>query len=179
MNCIVNDNGEKLCLSCGLCCTGAFHTMLKIIDNVDKQVALDFGAELMEYDQLLWSRLPCPVFDEKCTIFPERPLICEKHQCDLLKSLLCQDITFGKALSLVKKMKSLFFRLDQQLNAIVGKEETKEIELRFYRFYKRYEKERDTDEFRKKHAQLTKNYTLFYFLKKKYFYLDNNDAIKR
>lgn len=177
MNCTSEKDGQKLCLSCGLCCMGAFHTMAYIANDRDKHIANNFRGVLFSQNNKLWFRLPCPVFDKKCTVFTERPSTCEKHQCNLLKSLLEKKITLEKSINLVKKMKPLFLELTQQLDKIVGKEETKEIELRFYRMFSKYKNDMEQLEFRKKNEKLLLNYAVFSFLKKKYFYLDNQNAI--
>ena len=175
MNGTIETKGHKLCLSCGLCCMGAFHNRAYIANSIDKQLTKDFGGEQFKQNEKLWFRLPCPVFDEKCTVYSERPSTCEKHQCDLLKGLLKNNITLEKAHNLVTKMKPLFLELTRQLDELLGIEETKQIEPRFYHFFKQYKNDISQLEFRKKHKKLLTNYAVFLFMKKNYFYLDNQN----
>ncbi len=176
MDCTTESNGHKLCLSCGLCCEGAFHNRAYIANDADKQIAKDFGGIQFKQDKKLWFRLPCPVFEEKCTVYQKRPSTCEKHHCDLLKNLLTRKITIEKALTLVNKMKPLFLELTRQLDEIHDTNEIKHIESRFSYFFGQYSNETNQLEFRKKYEKLLVNYALFLFLKKKYFYLDNKNT---
>lgn len=131
----------------------------------------------MEHNDKLWFRLACPAFDGKCSIYPERPSTCGKHQCDLLKSVNNGTIPLEKGLALVQQMKHVFIELDIMLDDLVGEEETKEITQRFYRFFQSKGKETKTDAFHSKYADLLQKYAIFSFLKENYFYGINNDAI--
>ncbi len=166
----IMDDGTALCLHCGLCCLGAFHTMAKIRNDEDKQLALQMGASLMEYEEKLWFRLPCPVYQDKCTIYPSRPSTCEIHKCNLLKSVESGDIGLEKALSVSDEIKNLIERLDKALLKIEGFTETKEISLRFHRLFASQPEILKDPVFKKENGRLLADYIAFGILKKRYFY---------
>ncbi len=164
------DDGITLCLHCGLCCQGVFHTMVKIRNDEDKQLALQMGTSLMDHEEKLWFRLPCPVFHGKCTIYPNRPSTCEIHKCNLLRNVQSGDTSLEKALSVSDEIKKLIECLDKALLKIEGFTETREISLRFHRLFASQPEILKDPVFKKENGRLLADYTAFRILKKRYFY---------
>ena len=166
----IMDAGTALCLHCGLCCQGVFHTMVKIRNDEDKRLALQMGASLMDHEEKLWFRLPCPAFDGKCTIYPNRPSTCELHKCNLLRSVQSGDTGLEKAFSVSDEIKKLIEDLDIAFLKMEKHTTTKEISLRFHRLFSSQPEMLKDPIFKKENGQFLANYTAYGILKKKYFY---------
>lgn len=99
----------KLCISCGLCCTGVLFAYAPLeSDNDDVEIAtkFDLGVQpLPKSDGRQAFRLPCVCWDEKCTIYPDRPKICGSYRCHLLKKLDRGEVELEQALEKVRRTK--------------------------------------------------------------------------
>ena len=60
-------------------------------------------------------KLPCVCWDEKCTIYPNRPNICGSYRCHLLQKLDKGDVDLGQALEKVRRTKSLVSLITSEL----------------------------------------------------------------
>jgi hypothetical protein len=162
--------GVELCLHCGLCCKGYFHHHAVICNENDRLIAVDMGATVVEYpDSKECFLLPCPKFDGKCSVYPNRPSVCEKHQCDLLQSVNAEEIGLEKAKKITDEMKALCTFLDDSLDELASNTDTRAILLRFRPLF-----ESDSD-MRKKHPLVFLKYSAYLVLKSKYFYKEKLD----
>ena len=164
---IVRSEGAQLCLHCGLCCKGYFHSQAIINNEEDLNLAKNMGASIVEYtDNKQYFQLPCPKFNEKCSIYPYRPSVCENHQCDLLKRVLEGEIGLEKAINISSEMKKLCTTLDQVLDTLsVGT-----LRKRFSTLFT----SKDATMREKKYADLMLTYAAYQLLKNKYFYQEQN-----
>lgn len=165
-----SDEGQSLCLSCGLCCTDYFYSEANISNEDDRKIVLKFGGKLAKHDNKQWLHFPCPAFAGKCTIYKERPSVCRKHQCDLLKDVLHERIDIVHAKTITKKIKEIISELTSLLNETSESNAPVEFKQRFYHFFEESRKIRDTPVFKQKHAPLLMKFATFTFLKHKYFY---------
>lgn len=166
----ITEGGQSLCLSCGLCCTDYFHPKANIQNENDKIIVLKFGGKVMNHNNKQYFRLPCPAFEENCTIYKDRPSSCRKHQCDLLKSVLNNRIGLNQAKLITKNTKAIASELSHMLDNMSESIKTKEFQSRIRYFFEQYEQNKDTPEFKHKHAHLLMKFATFIFLKDKYFY---------
>jgi len=158
-------DGTKLCLECGLCCTGVFHNRALIYTEKDKVCAKEFNADFIFQNEQEWFKLPCPVYEEKCTIYPKNPSVCQKHECNLLKSINNNEIKLEKAITVVHEMKKIINNIEYDFKSFSFKTDEKEITFLFKQFFASISKEG-----RKDFGNLLKEYATFLHLKKKYFY---------
>lgn len=158
-------DGTKLCLECGLCCTGIFHDRAILYTKEDKKCAETFGATFVFQDNKEWFRLPCPVYEGKCSIYPNNPSVCQKHECNLLKSVSSQKIELEKAIKVVHEMKEIIQNIENDLKTFSFETDKKEMTFLFKHFFDSIPKTE-----RKNFGNLLKEYASFLHLKKKYFY---------
>jgi len=171
MNYLKQKEGEQLCTFCGLCCEGYFHSKAYLYNQEDEKIAEKNEAHIFkDADDRLCFVLPCPVYNQLCTIFPKRPSVCIKHKCDLLKSVFDGTIPLQKALEISDQMKTTVQFLKTDLEKIIKKKKLQNISMLMRDFYEKYPDNRVPAEIKKKHALRLITYAKFQFLKKKYFY---------
>ena len=165
-------NGEKLCKECGLCCERVFHNFAFIIDKNDCLIAqkASIPIEYNKYENIISFSLPCPVFDELCSIYPERPSVCIGHKCDLLKKVLYDKMVLEDALVIVIKMKNILHKLLPELQTLARNDKANNPSHLMNILLDSMEDEHSRIEFKKANKQLIMDFTVFRFLKKKYFY---------
>jgi len=77
---------DDICLACGLCCDGTLfsHVTLQDSDDSDALAIL----ELEQVDDASSFVQPCQVLGScgSCQVYHDRPVMCAKFECDLLKS---------------------------------------------------------------------------------------------
>ena len=165
------NDGTKLCLECGLCCTGLFHTGALIYTKEDKEYAKAFNAEFFFDEEDEYFKLPCPVYEGKCTIYPHNPSVCQKHECDLLKSINDHQINLGESIDIVHEMKKLVYNIEHDLKSLSMETNTKHIPSLLNKFFTLTSKEE-----RKDCQNLLKNYAAFLHLKRKRFYKSEDNS---
>lgn len=171
MNYLKQNKGERLCTFCGLCCEGYFHCKAYIYNQEDEKIAEQNNAIIFkDADDRLCFVLPCPVYNQLCTVYPKRPLVCIKHKCDLLKGVLDGTIPIYKALEIADQMKDTVQFLKTDLEKIKKKKKLHNISILMRYFYEQYPDNRVPPEIKKKHALRLLTYAKFLFLEKKYFY---------
>ena len=160
-------DGTKLCLECGLCCTGVFQTNAAIYSTEDKKCAEAFDATIFSKDGKEYFKLPCPIYDGKCPIYPDNPSVCRSHKCNLLKDIENCKIELERAITIVQEMKQVIDEIEHDIKLPSLKINTGDIDMNFLfsQFF-----DSTTEEERKNFGNLLKNYGAFDYLKKKYFY---------
>lgn len=133
---------QNVCVSCGFCCDRTLFDVARLRENevlFDKFIPL--GTTI---DNKRFFELPCPYFLSKCTIYDqEKPHVCSKFKCNVLKEMAKGDISTQEALNLVEKAKIL---RDEVVDAYFLKT-TEKIPFReiFVRSFKNKEFETDED----------------------------------
>lgn len=92
-----------LCISCGLCCSGVIFSYLKV-EPAERERPAVRRLPLHDDGRL---DLPCPVFEQRCTIYDERPQICADYACDVLIALEAGTTTPEEASALVTRTRAL------------------------------------------------------------------------
>ncbi|MGK0154848.1 MAG: Fe-S-cluster containining protein [Neolewinella sp.] len=106
------DDGNKLCVSCALCCDGSiFHNA-----RVDSQERERMG-DLVNYlparksddDDTHRIAFPCPQLgkDGACQCYTVRPSICHTYQCKLLRAVKSESVSLTDAQQTVKTAQAL------------------------------------------------------------------------
>ena len=99
------NSAGQLCLSCGLCCRGLFHTH-GVLNPEEVEGASTIGLKLVEGGQPAFA-LPCSKFDGCCTIYEDRPAACRGFRCALLRRLEDNEIALEDALDIVSEARRL------------------------------------------------------------------------
>ena len=97
-------NRYALCLRCGLCCNGVLFGdgKLRRADDADRLKSL--GLEVERFDDGQYFLQPCGGFDGcRCTIYADRPTMCRKFECGVLKRQLAGTITESTAFSVISE----------------------------------------------------------------------------
>jgi hypothetical protein len=171
--------GEKLCQSCGMCCEGVFHSSAHIYEDQDLVIANRIGATILEDPadpadpadtQSRVFSLPCPAFDGKCSVYPDRPSVCGDHHCDVLKSLLTDEVTPAEALDKVSSLKAILANILPTLHMLSGNAMSNRPETLMYDILKELPTEQARAGFKKEHAELLVQFGAFKFMRESTFY---------
>jgi Fe-S-cluster containining protein len=102
-------DASQVCVRCGLCCDGTLFGRVAA-------AKLDLPADLIQIGlRPAPGReggkpefyLPCPKFEDRCSIYDSRPHICRQFECGLLKSLKSGEIELENALRVAIEARSL------------------------------------------------------------------------
>lgn len=111
-------DAHRLCLSCGLCCSGAIFGIAHVDYDKDLGRMIDRGVPIEQSADKkgFFLRLPCTALkDNRCSSYDCRPAICHSYRCRLLKRLDRQRCTLAQAQSAVALAQELRSRLTHQI----------------------------------------------------------------
>ena len=112
---------SAICTECGLCCDGSLFPKAHVIDEDDQATAQRLGLTTFEESGKRYFKLPCPCFDQLCTVYDvKRPHICKAFFCEPLKKANKGDISLEEA---TKKIK-LAIQLRSEVKALASQHET-------------------------------------------------------
>lgn len=99
-------DGTILCLACGFCCDGTLHTHTILHpDEVATVQELRLVVEISRAKPAF--RQPCRMFQEgSCAIYLQRPQVCRRYECTLLKRCLAGEITLSHGLRVIDTVKA-------------------------------------------------------------------------
>lgn len=109
--------GNRLCKSCGLCCTGHLFSWTKL-RSAELDAVESLGVKVIRaVPSQRGFNQPCPLWEETCTIYAsaDYPHFCRVYKCKLLKSLLEGTTSLDEALTAVQHTKALIEELDALL----------------------------------------------------------------
>jgi hypothetical protein len=101
------EDASKLCLDCGLCCSGDMFEMVPLAE-VEVARMTRLGLPVMSKHDRPGMLMPCAALDgTACTIYQERPMRCFWYRCKLLEKLHADRVSLERALGVVKLAKEL------------------------------------------------------------------------
>jgi len=109
--------GNILCKSCGLCCTGHLFIWAKLRPaELDPAEALGMTVFRSDPTQRGFSQ-PCPLWQGQCTIYdsPHYPHVCRSYKCKLLKEVLDENTSLPEALTAIEQAKGMIHELEALL----------------------------------------------------------------
>ena len=109
--------GNILCKSCGLCCTGHLFIWTKLRSaELDSAQALGLNVFGSDPSQRGFSQ-PCPAWQGECTIYASRhyPHFCRTYKCKLLKEVLDENTQLSDALIVVQQAKEMIHEVEALL----------------------------------------------------------------
>ena len=109
--------GNILCKSCGLCCTGHLFIWTKLKSaELDSAQALGLNVFGSDPSQRGFSQ-PCPAWQGECTIYasPHYPHFCRTYKCKLLKEVLDENTQLSDALIVVQQAKEMIHEVEALL----------------------------------------------------------------
>lgn len=112
-------DGSKLCLSCGICCTGAFFLKVEVNAEEARRVS-NAGISVEQEGERLVFHLPCSANENKtCQIYNERPGICRQFTCKSLDEYLAGTLKLEEALERTGIMVSSYEKALEMVNGDV------------------------------------------------------------
>ena len=109
------DNGNKLCMQCGMCCTGRVFDRVEVTDPSNITYLENAGFKLEKDDKgNPHFSLPCVAHRSNCcAVYENRPSVCAKFRCNLLERYLAGEIGFDLAIKIVEECKQLASELEK------------------------------------------------------------------
>src|SRR5687768_17245006 len=107
----VSDDVSTLCISCGLCCSGALFDRARAQPGeIDRMKAL--GLEVFADSKADRLRLPCAMLQgTACSIYEERFTVCRTFECRTLKAAKSGEIGFNAARDIIAEAKARLARV--------------------------------------------------------------------
>lgn len=104
---VIENEGQKLCVSCSMCCSGTLFGNLQITE--EERERLGPRADYFYKEDKLCLRLGCKLIGSNgvCQAFETRPSGCGEYQCALLKKLNRREIDLERALLVTEEAKRL------------------------------------------------------------------------
>ncbi len=152
--------GEKLCLSCGLCCDGTLFdgVQLEAGDDAKKLKALGLPVTISRGKTPI-ARFPQPCSalctDRTCRVYADRPTQCRIFECGVFKETKAGRITFAAAMRLVKQARRKADNVRRLLKKLGDTDEPRSLGERFFRMQCRMEEENTDDATRSTFADLS------------------------
>ena len=98
------EDGQSLCLSCGLCCDGTAFSFAPLAPDADIAALGSLGLDVFSDKDGKKISLPCPAFVAcRCSIYLRRPPVCRTYRCELLKRVEGNEIPLEAARSVVEQ----------------------------------------------------------------------------
>ncbi len=170
--------GETLCKECGLCCQGVFHTFAYLYTEDDIKIVQKENINIhLNNENCKTFKLPCSVFDNLCSIYPERPSVCGKHKCNLLTSVIKEEIALNDAIKITEKIKYLLKKLLPELKALSKNDEINCSPALITIIFNNLEDGVSSEKFKEENKKLLMNLGVFNFLQEKYFYKNKNTQL--
>jgi len=102
---------SRLCIDCGLCCTGVIHDA-GVLDADEVAPAAELGLQILPSSARAGWSFPCAALDgTRCGIFGHRPRCCSRYKCQVLVELLDGRLDFDEAASRTRRALQLFAEL--------------------------------------------------------------------
>ena len=141
------NSGEKLCLTCGLCCDGTLfgHVKLGPRDDAKKLKALGLPVSVTRSAKpVTHFRQPCAALcaDRTCRVYADRPSQCRSFECGVFKDAAAGRIKPTTALRLVKQARKQADGVRQLLRQLGDTDEQVALDERFRRTERRMETRR-------------------------------------
>ncbi len=167
----IYDRGSELCISCGLCCSGAMFEEV-YVNPEEIEAVRDAGLTPVINDgSLAYIPLPCAShYERKCMIYTHRFFRCKGYKCKLLENYLQGQVSFELASSHILKSVLLYEKLRNEL----GLMENHYFWQSIRDLWRLCPEGNVGQEFRRKHAMLLLEILAFIQLLGKHFF-DNGD----
>lgn len=106
-------DATRLCVSCGICCTGLLHR-IALLKPEEVPIARRLGLELDDTAKPSF-KLPCHRFDGCCTVYEDRPRSCQRFRCALLRKLDAGEVNLENGLQTVAEAHRLTRQAQSEL----------------------------------------------------------------
>jgi len=109
---------DDICLACGLCCDGTLFSHVTLQDGDDSDALATL--ELEHVDEAYGFVQPCQALDScgSCQVYDDRPVMCAKFECDLLKRAKEKHTSKTDALDIIHQVGLLKDKLKTELLSV-------------------------------------------------------------
>lgn len=172
---MAEDNSNRLCLECGLCCNGVIFADVRLEpdDAPERLRSLGLRSVAAAGRRRSLSRIPgdcaqtspvkglkfpqpCAAFDGcQCRVYSDRPRYCREFECLLLKQVKAGRLETPKAMRMIRKAQECARKVKHLLNALGDTDESVALSLRFKRLKRRLESNLPDEETADLYGQLT------------------------
>ncbi len=115
---------SKLCISCGLCCSGALFADVRLHKKDDIQSLDEAGLAIEERGKNLHLLQPCPALHRgRCGVYETRPTNCRRFICTVATRVKNKDLNLDEATKVIRNAKQRISRLEKLLEQL-GNHET-------------------------------------------------------
>jgi hypothetical protein len=101
------ENGNNICIECGLCCDGSMFMHVKIDKSDDPTLLKQLGVESVEVRDKPFFLQPCIWQEGKlCRLYNDkrRFKVCKAFKCRLLRQYLSGEISYPSALAVIREI---------------------------------------------------------------------------
>lgn len=124
------DDGSELCVACGICCDGILFASVTITDPSEAEHVRAHRIPVHVVDERHSFDQPCPALgDSGCSIYTERPLLCQAYRCLLLKQVDAGTLPLADALRTVEEARRREVDVRALLNHGVATDRTPLVQL--------------------------------------------------
>jgi Fe-S-cluster containining protein len=124
------DDGSELCVACGICCDGILFSSVTITDPSEAERVRALRIPVHVVDERHSFDQPCPALgDSGCSIYTERPLLCQAYRCLLLKQVDAGTMPLADALRTVEDARRREVEIRAMLNQDVATDGTPLVQL--------------------------------------------------
>jgi hypothetical protein len=115
------EHEQELCLACGFCCNGTLFDKATLEEEEKENLPEQIRENWFHTEKGNFFRLPCPLFNEKCTIyFGSKSQICSGFRCRLLTDMEMQRLTREDALKIIASAKAQLTEIALDAPAVLG-----------------------------------------------------------
>jgi hypothetical protein len=110
---VSDEDASRLCLSCGICCSGALFEIVELDPGEDRRVGKHLPVLQHATTPHGHFELPCPGHDRSrgCTLYGDRPRTCAGYACNLLRDLRRGEVDLEAALRTAAELRTLLDRV--------------------------------------------------------------------
>lgn len=110
--------GQRLCLACGMCCNGDLHKR-SLLQAGEVTAARELGLPIVDVDGRPAFQQPCPKHvDDRCTVYHDerKPLVCSSYYCKLLSRYFRGEVEIEECREHVRQARSLIAGLREEID---------------------------------------------------------------
>jgi len=153
-------SNSDLCIKCGACCDGTISGHVLLEDSDLKAVNLEMNLLKAGGKQVL--KLPCAAHvNNTCSIYANRPAICNHYECKLLEDYKKGEVTDHHALGAIDQLKALKNEIEMLLIAAGVDSDKDDIHLKMWTLEKEALRTLSTEQFHDLHRPLLEKFQTF------------------
>lgn len=153
---VVDSLIEQLCLPCAICCTGVLFRDVAL--EASEATALGaLGLPMRPRYRQMRLPQPCPALgtDNRCRIYPQRPALCRRFECQLLQAVRSGRLQATDALRCIAQTRQLADRVRRLLRLLGDRQENHPLLPRVKALQRRLERHPPDEEMAGVWAALT------------------------